>query len=370
MVGQLGRASAGLAGLAMVALVAVSPLLVSRVFHGDWGLFAALIASVAGYGGACLVRGALAGQRRLAGYGVLVGVDGLFRLAGCLLLVTVGVATARPYGLALGFGSVAAFLVGLLWWRPGRPGPRLSWPTVLGPIGWLVAAWGRPRPGQPGPGDRDRVAAAGCAAGGVFAFAFVGGPGTGVCPARPAGHPASGAVAGGRDRDLALLRRGCREAMIVVGGLGAIALVTTGPLCQWLLRVVFVRPPAVSMLTLTLLAIGTILAMVIRVLQPAPIAVAGHRLVAGAWLADAAAFGACFALPVDPDHRGHPGPGTGWPGHHHRRGHRPDPAHARIHPGCPALTPGSVRWCWPTWPTRSCPQRAGLAGVRGASTST
>ncbi len=302
VVHQLGRASAIMAGAAVVLLLAASPILVSRVFHGSWGLLFALIASVAGYGGVCLVRGALAGQRKLHGYGVLIGVDGLVRLVGCLALVGVGVAVALPYGLALGLGSVAAFGVGLLWWRPGLPGPRVTKHDLWGGLGWLVAAWGAsfalanlapvivtallPK--------KDAVTA------GVFAFAFVLArvPVFVLLSLQAILLPALSRSAA--TRDLPGLRRGIRQAMIMVGALGAIALFATAPLCRWLIKVVFDRPAAVSVITLSLLAIGTILAMVIQVLQPALIAVAGHRLVATAWLAGATTFGACFALPVGP----------------------------------------------------------------------
>ena len=40
--------------------------------------------------------------------------------------------------------------------------------------------------------------------------------------------------------------------------------------------------------------------MVVQVLQPALIAVAGHRTVAAAWMLGTVAFAAAFALPVDP----------------------------------------------------------------------
>ena len=49
-------------------------------------------------------------------------------------------------------------------------------------------------------------------------------------------------------------------------------------------RLLFPGRPALSGLTITLLAVGTILAMLVQVVQPALIAVASHRMVAGAWL--------------------------------------------------------------------------------------
>jgi O-antigen/teichoic acid export membrane protein len=52
--------------------------------------------------------------------------------------------------------------------------------------------------------------------------------------------------------------------------------------------------------TLTMLALGTILATMVQVLQPALIAVAGHRIVAVGWSIGTVCFAAAFALRVDP----------------------------------------------------------------------
>ena len=273
----------------------------SLVFDGNVGLLVALIVSVIGYGGACLVRGVFAGQRRLRDYGVVVGVDGLVRLIPCVALVAAGFATALPYGLALGFGSVAALGVGLVWFRPGTPGPVAVRRELLTGIGWLVAAWGAsfalaniaPVIVKALMPDERELA-------GVFAFAFVVArvPVFVLLSLQAILLPALSRSAA--TRDLIGLRRGIRQAMIVVGVLGLGALLTTAPLCLWLIKVVFPHPTTLSVVTLTLLAVGTILAMVVQVLQPALIAVAGHRVVAAAWLAGVVVFGASFALPIDP----------------------------------------------------------------------
>ena len=301
VVRQLGQASAAMAAVAVVALVAAGPWLVSRIFNGNVGLLVALIVSVAGYGGACLVRGALAGQRQLRGYGVLVGVDGLVRLIPVLVLVAVGVASPLPYGLALGLGSVAALAVGLAWFRPGGPGPRAVWRELLTSIGWLVAAWGASFAlANIAPVIVKALLPLDPVRAGVFAFAFVIArvPVFVLLSLQAILLPALSRSAA--TRDLVGLRRGIRQAMIVVGALGVIALFATAPLCLWLINVLLKHQHALSVLTLTLLAVGTILAMVIQVLQPALIAVAGHRVVATAWLVGAVLFGACFALPIDP----------------------------------------------------------------------
>lgn len=301
LVRQLGQTSAAMAAVAVVALAVVGPLLVSRVFHGNVGLLVALIVSVLGYGGACLVRGAFAGQRRLRAYAVCVGIDGLVRLIPCLVLVAAGVSAALPYGLALGFGSVAALGVGLLWLRPGTPGPLAIRRELLTAIGWLVAAWGASFALSNiapvivtalMPADPERA--------GVFAFAFVVArvPVFVLLSLQAILLPALSRAAA--TRDLVGLRRGIRQALLVVGVLGVGALFTTAPLCLWLISAVFPHPTSLSVLTLTLLAVGTILAMVVQVFQPALIAVAGHRVVAAAWLVGVIGFGACFALPIDP----------------------------------------------------------------------
>jgi O-antigen/teichoic acid export membrane protein len=276
-------------------------MLVSRVFNGHVGLLVALIVSVAGYGGACLVRGVFAGQRRLRGYAVCVGVDGLTRLIPCLALVAAGVSAALPYGLALGLGSVAALAVGLWWFRPGTPGPVAAWRELLAAIGWLVAAWGASFAlSNIAPVIVTALLPQNPERAGVFAFAFVVArvPVFVLLSLQAILLPALSRSAA--TRDLVGLRRGIRQAMIVVGVLGVGALVTTAPLCLWLIKAVFPHSGTLSVLTLTLLAVGTILAMVVQVLQPALIAVAGHRVVAAAWLSGVILFGACFALPINP----------------------------------------------------------------------
>lgn len=299
---RLALASGAMTAAATLLLLALGPLLVNRVFDGNWGLLLALIVSVIGYGGACLIRGTFAGQHRLREYAVLVGVDGLMRLVPCVGLAAAGVASPLPYALALGFGSVAALLVGLVWFRPGAPGPGVPWRELLTAIGWLVAAWGASfalaniAPVVVKallPDDPVRT--------GTFAFVFVVArvPVFVLLSLQAILLPALSRSAAAKDLDG--LRRGVRQALIVVGALGLGALALTAPLCLWLLDVLFGadRAGSISAWILTLLAVGTILAMLVQVLQPALIAVAGHRIVAAAWVAGVVTFVAAFALPVD-----------------------------------------------------------------------
>jgi O-antigen/teichoic acid export membrane protein len=94
------------------------------------------------------------------------------------------------------------------------------------------------------------------------------------------------------------LRRGIRQALLIVAALGLVALLVTAPVCRLLLGVLFSDADALPVALLALLAVGAVLAMVVQVLQPALIAFAGHRLVAVAWAAGTAAFAISFTLPL------------------------------------------------------------------------
>lgn len=298
---QLGQLSAGMAAAAAILLVAAAPFMVTRIFNGHRGLLVALILSVLGYGGACLVRGSFAGTGRAPEYAAVVGVDGLARLVPCVALALAGVSALLPYALALGFGSVAALGVGLIWFRSGAHGHRVAWRELLVGTGWLVAAWGASfalanlapvvvkalLPTEP------EVTS-------VFAIAFVVArvPMFVLLSVQPILLPALSRAA--TTRNVSEMRRRVLQGLSVVGALGVGALVLTAPLTSWLIKTMFGSSGALPTGVLTLLALGTVFAMLTQVLQPALIAMAGHRLVAIAWIIGVVLFGACFALPTYP----------------------------------------------------------------------
>jgi len=301
VVAQLGLLTAGLLGVVLVLLVAAEPLLVDRVFNGRTSLWFALVASVVGYAGVSLLRGVLAGRRRLVVYGAVVGVDGLARIVPCLAFAAAGVVGPGPYGLALGLGSIASLVLALALVRVHGAGPTLSWRVLLTATGWLIAAWGLSfalanlapivvtalLPGDP-------------ALAGVFAFAFVLArvPLFVLFAIQPILLPMLSRAAA--NRDLAGLRRALRQAGLVVTALGAIALLTTAPICQWLIGALFDHGVRLSGWVITLLAVGTVLAMLVQVVQPALLAVASHRVIAMAWVAGSVCFALAFLLPAGP----------------------------------------------------------------------
>jgi O-antigen/teichoic acid export membrane protein len=298
---QLAQTTAAILLGSLILLAAVSPVLAHRVFTNHPGLIAALAVSVVGYGAGSVVRGFFAGQRRLRGYAAMVGGDGLVRLLPCLALALAGVSAPLPYGLTLALGPAVALLATLAWLRAGEPGPRRPWPELVASIGWLAGAWALSLalanvapvvvkallPDEP-----ERA--------GTFAFAFVLArvPLFVLFSLQAILLPAMTRAAAARD--LPGLRRGIRQGLVMVGALGGLALLTTAPVGSWLIDLLLHRPHDVSPVTLTALAAGTVLAMIGQVLQPALLAVAGHRSVAAAWLAGTVCFAAAFALPVDP----------------------------------------------------------------------
>ena len=270
VVAQLGLLTAGLLGVVLVLLVAAEPLLVDRVFNGRTSLWFALVASVVGYAGVSLLRGVLAGRRRLVGYGAVIGVDGLARIVPCLAFAAAGVVGPAPYGLALGLGSIASLILALALVRRARCGTdallagvahrdRLADRRVGSVVrsGQSRADRGHRASGRrPGPGRYVRVRVRARAGTAVRALRI-----------QPILLPMLSRAAA--NRDLVGLRRALRQAGLVVTALGAVALLTTAPICQWLIGALFDHGVRLSGWVITLLAVGTILAMLVQVVQPA-----------------------------------------------------------------------------------------------------
>jgi O-antigen/teichoic acid export membrane protein len=185
--------------------------------------------------------------------------------------------------------------------RLGEPGPRLAWRALVGGMSWLAVAWVTALtvanlgpvivtamlPGEPGRA-------------GTFAFVFVlvRVPLFVLLALQPLLLPLLTHAAA--SHDVPGLRRGIRQALLLVGALGIAVLVAAAPVGGWLVHALFRGAPAPSAATMTLLAAGTVLAILVQVLQPALLAVASHRVVAVAWAAGGAGFAVAFLLPVDP----------------------------------------------------------------------
>jgi O-antigen/teichoic acid export membrane protein len=140
---QRGALTGGVIAAGLVVVIAVVALvspLVDSLFDGEALLVWALAIMLVGYFIEHVTRGVLAGYDRFGPYGLLVGSEGILRVAACVVLAVVGFESAGPYGLVIAimpFIAVAIALTGqhgLL-----EPGPPASWTEISVNIGLLVA---------------------------------------------------------------------------------------------------------------------------------------------------------------------------------------------------------------------------------------
>ena len=128
-----------MATVVAVAVLIASPVITSGFFDGDWVLLVALVVAFVSYAPAHLARGVASGSGRFRAYAIVMGADGVVRIALCLLLAVVGVKTAGPYGFAVALAPLAG--VGFVLWRGDLrtdDGPAATWQEVTPNLGWLL----------------------------------------------------------------------------------------------------------------------------------------------------------------------------------------------------------------------------------------
>ena len=139
VVAKVVRLGAMLGGLVALAILAVSPLITTNYFDGDWVMLAALVTAFIGYAPAHLARGICAGTGRFRSYAIVMGSDGVARIVLCVLLAAVGITATGAYGFAVAlaplFGLAYVFRQGAL---HTAPGPAATWSEVTPNLGWLL----------------------------------------------------------------------------------------------------------------------------------------------------------------------------------------------------------------------------------------
>ena len=128
-----------LGGLVAIAIIAVSPLIVSNYFGDDWLMAVALVVAFVAYAPAHLARGICSGSGRFRPYAIIMGSDGVVRIACCVLLWIIGIEAVGPYAFLIALSP----LVGLSFvYSRGdlktSPGPEASWSEVTPNLGWLL----------------------------------------------------------------------------------------------------------------------------------------------------------------------------------------------------------------------------------------
>lgn len=137
------RRVVGLGGILLaivtITILALSPLLATNYFDGDWFMVVALIAAFAAYAPAHMARGVCSGSGRFTEYAVILGSDGIVRIVLCVLLAVVGISAAGAYGLAIAISPL--FAVAYVYQRGALrtdPGPPADWGEVTPNLGWLL----------------------------------------------------------------------------------------------------------------------------------------------------------------------------------------------------------------------------------------
>ncbi|HZB97860.1 MAG TPA: hypothetical protein VE219_04600 [Candidatus Sulfotelmatobacter sp.] len=136
------RAAAAGGSFALVliaaALIAQGPL-VDRLFDGSALLLMALVVGLAAYFGEHLARGTLSGNSRFHRYGLLMGSEGVLRVAGCLVLAALGIREPGAYGMVMVLGSLGSIAIALYGQRGLlKPGPEAPWSELSSALGFLL----------------------------------------------------------------------------------------------------------------------------------------------------------------------------------------------------------------------------------------
>ena len=137
------RRVVGLGGILVavvtLCILALSPLIATSYFDGNWFMVVALIAAFAAYAPAHMARGVCSGSGRFREYAVIMGSDGIVRIVLCVVLAVVGVTAVGAYGLAIAISPL--FAVAYVYQRKGLrtdPGPPAELREVTPNLGWLL----------------------------------------------------------------------------------------------------------------------------------------------------------------------------------------------------------------------------------------
>ncbi len=299
--------AAGMLVLVVAVLLAISPVLTGKALAGNWGLFAALLLSVATSAAVYVVRGLVGGRQRFTGYAATLGAEGVARILPCVVLAMSGAPDAVGYAVAFAAGSAFGALAGLPWLR----GPAAEVTTVDGPAGsagrmaralsylaggtllMLLAMNLAPIVVTPRLADDAATAAA-------FASAFVLArvPLFLFAPVQAVLLPALTRAA--TRGELAVVRARLRTMLLAVAAVGLPGVLASFTLGPWAVQVLFGADVRLSGEVVGLLGVSTVGLMVAQVLQPGLVALGRHKVVTLAWGAGTVVLVALLALPGDP----------------------------------------------------------------------
>ena len=291
VVEKIVRLSVVLVVIVVIGILAVSPLIASNYFSGNWLMVIALIVAFGAYAPAHLARGICSGSGRFRQYAIVMGTDGVTRIVLCVALAVVGVEAVGPYGFAVALAPLVG--VGYVYSRNGlrtEPGPEASWGEVTPNLGWLLlGSVFAASLLNAGPIATTLLADSSQDAQ-VTQFAY------GVLLARIPLFMFQAVQAALLPRLSRLAARGelseflggLRRLMVVVAAVGVVGTLGALVLGPWAIELVYGAD--LSGRTLAMLALGSALYMVALGLAQAVIALKGHALVALGWATGVIAF--------------------------------------------------------------------------------
>jgi O-antigen/teichoic acid export membrane protein len=291
VVAKIVRLGAVLVAIVVIAILALSPLITSHYFDGDWVMLAALITAFAAYAPAHLVRGICSGSGRFREYAVVMGSDGVVRIVLCVLLAVIGVTAAGPYGFAVALAPVVG--IGFVYSRKALvtdPGPEASWGEVTPNLGWLLLGSVMAAALLNAGPIATTLLATDSEKAEVTQFAY------GVLLARIPLFMFQAVQAALLPRlsrlaatgELVEFRAGLRRLMVLVLAVGVAGTIGAFVLGPFVIEIVY--DADLTGRTLAMLALGSACYMVALALAQAVIALKGHALVALGWATGVVAF--------------------------------------------------------------------------------
>jgi O-antigen/teichoic acid export membrane protein len=264
-------------------------------------VWSATVAALVGLVAMYIARGRLSGQRRFGAYSAQLGIEGVVRVAACLLLATLAVRSLWPWMIVVSVALVVAVVATSGRGATADDGPGLPLRELGTSIGAVmvctvisqslvnfgpVAVRLLSGPSEQALAGR-LLAAALLARLPIFAFAAV--------QAVLVPHLVGAVVRGDRQAFARSLNR-VLVPTIALGGLGVLVCATVGPFVLGVLGPDYQVPRR----DLVLLALSVALFLGTLVLQPAAISLRMHWAAALAWGVSALVFVGLCLLPVGP----------------------------------------------------------------------
>ena len=311
------RSGLRLLAAVLVGLAALAPLLGAKTLHGDWPLYAVVLAMPVISVHLHLARGRLAGSRRFDGYALTLTIEGGGRVILCLAAAVAGAASAWLFSLAYIVPSAMAAGYGLLAAR--RAAAR---PSALAASTELPSAIAVPSGTAFEGGDLGRgmatlaLASLSCQllpniaplavntrlpASSALALAFSQAavvariPLLLFLPIQAMILPRLTAAAARGHLDG--VRAQAKRVIAVTTGVGLVGALAFVLLGSWALRTFFGTTEPVGRGVLLMLALSTVVLMAASTLQPALVAVGGDRAVMAGWVAGSVLTGTVAVLP-------------------------------------------------------------------------